>query len=160
MIKSPLLFFSMALDNTPQLNIGRLFLIDYESEGIIGRWMCTSGLGDHQHQEGYETQGGGCIPPNYQTTNVKLYWVHTRPVWQDLNGLKTNTYAIDPNEVRLRDGRKRSELLIHRSRFSAPQSGSLGCIVLPDTEFQDFERDFAEECGYLERVRMVVGYVF
>ncbi len=160
MIKNPLLFFSMALDETPQLNIGRLFLLDYESEGIVGRWVCSSGLGDYQDSLGYEKQGGGCIPPPYQTSNVIFYWVHTKPIWQDLGGIKGNTYLIDPNEVRLKGGQTRSELLIHRSRFSAPQSGSLGCIVLPDQEFTDFEKTFAEECSHLERVRMLVGYVF
>lgn len=160
MLENPMLFFSMALDETPQLNIGRLFLIDYEKEGIVGRWMASSGLGDYQNSVGYEKQSGGCIPPPYQTTNVKFYWVHTKPVWQSLNGIDTNTYYIDPEVVRLKNGGTRSELLIHRSRFSSPQSGSLGCIVLPEQEFSDFETTFAVECGHVDRVRMLVGYVF
>lgn len=156
----PLLFFAMQLDSTPQLNIGRLFLIDTRNEGFLGRWLATSGLGDYQDMSEWNKQGGGCIPPNYQTTNTKFYWVHTKPIWQDLNGLKTNTYAIDPLFVKTTEGIERSELLIHASRYANPQSGSLGCIVLPNNEFNDFEDKFKIYCSHLERVKLLVGYTF
>lgn len=160
MVKNPLLFFSMQLDDTPQLNIGRLFLIDLDKGGYIGRWMATSGLGNHQDQGDWSKQGGGVIPPNYKLQGCNFYRVATKPRWQDLNGIRTNTYEVRPVAVTTTDGVVRSELLIHRSRFSAPQSGSLGCIVLKDTEFEDFEKVFKASCSQLEEVRLLVGYTF
>lgn len=160
MVKNPLLFFSMQLDATPQLNIGRLFLIDLDKGGHIGRWMATSGLGNYQDQGDWSKQGGGVIPPNYKLKNTNFYRVSTKPVWQSLNGIDTNTYEIRPTNVTTTDGVERSELLIHRSRFSAPQSGSLGCIVMKDSEFEDFEKTFKASCSQVEEVRLLVGYTF
>ncbi|WP_225896519.1 hypothetical protein [Amazonocrinis nigriterrae] len=51
------LFFAMQLDSTPQLNRGRLFLID-DDKGIIGRWIATSGLGAYQEKGDWSKQGG------------------------------------------------------------------------------------------------------
>jgi hypothetical protein len=47
MLEQPFLVFSMQLDNTPELNRGRLVLWDWE-KGQIGRWVATSGLGQYQ----------------------------------------------------------------------------------------------------------------
>ena len=160
MVKNPLLFFCMELDNTPQLNIGRLFLMDLDQGGIVGRWMATSGLGDYQGEGDWSKQGGGVIPPNYRLKGTNFYRVATGPRWQNLNGIQGNTYEIRPVSVTTTDGVQRSELLIHRSRYSAPQSGSLGCIVLKDSEFSDFEKVFKASCSQLEEVRLLVGYTF
>ena len=161
MIESPLLFFTMELDETPKLNMGRLFLIDTSDRGIVGRWVASSGLGDYQGTTGWAKQGGGVIPPTYKLAKpVSFYSVATRPVWQDLNGIQTNTYKISPEVVTTTEGVQRSELLIHRSRFAHPMSGSLGCIVLPDTEFSNFEKVYKNECGHLEQIPLLVGYTF
>lgn len=161
MIENPLLMFTMQLDNTPALNMGRLFLIDSKNRGIVGRWVASSGLGNFQSEGGWSKQGGGVIPPTYKLSgNVTFYSVATKPVWQDLNGIETNTYKISPEMVTTSDGTQRSELLIHKSRFAAPMSGSLGCIVLPESEFADFEKIYQAECGTLGQVRLLVGYTF
>lgn len=159
-MNNPLLFFSMQLDSTPQLNIGRLFLMDLDKGGITNWWMATSGIGDWQDRGDWSHQGGGVIPPTYKLKGCNFYRVSTKPVWQSLGGIDTNTYAISPVAVVTQDGVERSELLIHRSRYSSPQSGSLGCIVLKDSEFKDFEKVFATTCGQLESVRLLVGYTF
>lgn len=157
-INDPLLFFSMQLDNSPSLNMGRLFLID-RSTGIIGRWIATSGLGDYQGVGGWCHQGGGCIPPNYKLQNVPFYKVRTEPIWQSLNGINTNTYEINPVTVSTDDGVDRGELLIHRSRFAEPMSGSLGCVVMPESEFEDFEKTYSG-CSHLDQVPLLVGYTY
>jgi hypothetical protein len=157
-ITKPFLFFSMQLDASPQLNMGRLFLID-EKLGFIGRWIATSGLGDYQDVGEWSKQGGGCIPPNYRLKGVPFYKVHTKPIYQSLGGINSNTYYIDPITVQTDDGIDRGELLIHKSRFALPMSGSLGCVVLPDSEFSDFEKTFFK-CSKFETVPLLVGYVF
>jgi hypothetical protein len=161
MIANPLLHFVMQLDNTPALNMGRLFLIDPDQRGMVGRWVATSGLGNYQGVGGWSRQGGGCIPPTYQLSgNLSFYSVSTVSIWQDMNGLQSNTYKISPELVTTREGTQRSELLIHHSRFSHPMSGSLGCIVLPEDEFSDFEKCFKSECGHLSQVKLLVGYTY
>ena len=161
MIENPILQFTMQLDNTPALNMGRLFLVDPDKRGIVGRWVATSGLGNYQNVNGWSRQGGGVIPPTYQlSSDVDFYMVSTKAVWQDLSGLQTNTYRISPELVTTKDGTQRSELLIHHSRFSRPMSGSLGCIVLPEDEFSDFEKTYKDECGHLSQVKLLVGYTY
>lgn len=159
MAQNPLLFFSMQLDGSPALNMGRLFLID-QAAGIVGRWIATSGVGGWQNVGNWSHQGGGCIPPNYKLKDVPFYKVSTNPVWQSLGGIDTNTYEIDPMTVSTDDGVERGELLIHRSRFASPMSGSLGCIVLPDSEFSDFETTYKKECSHLEQIPLLVGYTY
>lgn len=150
----------MQLDNTPNLNHGRLFLIDTEKRGIVGRWVATSGLGNDQNIGGWATQGGGVIPPNYKLRDVPIYKVSTQAIFQNMNGLETNTYLISPLTVTTTEGVSRSELLIHKSRYAEPMSGSLGCIVLPEYEFKDFENTYKAECGHLHEVQLLVGYTF
>lgn len=159
MAKNPLLMFCMELDNTPALNHGRLFLLDLDT-GFIGRWVATSGLGQWQDQGHWSKQRGGVIPPNYKLKSVPFYKAATKPVRQNLSGLETNTYLIEPIAVQTIDGVQRSELLIHKSRYALPLSGSLGCIVLPEGEFSDFEKTYQRECGHLDRVKLLVGYTF
>lgn len=153
-----MLFFSMELDSTPKLNMGRLFLLN--AGGFIGRWVATSGLGNYQGIGGWSRQGGGCIPPNYKLKSVPFYKCSTKPRWQNLNGLQTNTYEIEPITVTTSDGINRGELLIHKSRFASPMSGSLGCIVLPEEEFRDFEKTYAKHCGHLTQIPLLVGYTY
>jgi hypothetical protein len=160
MIKNPLLFFSMQLDDTPNLNHGRLFLMDPERKGIVGRWIATSGVGQDQGIGEWSKQRGGVIPPNYHLQGVPIYQVSTNPIWQSLDGINTNTYLIEPVTVTTTDGVKRSELLIHKSRHSNPVSASLGCIVLPQAEFTSFEAAYKEECSHLTQVPLLVGYTY
>ncbi len=159
-IQKPLLFFSMQLDSTPNLNHGRLFLIDPDKQGIVGRWIATSGVGQWQGIGDWSKQGGGVIPPNYHLQGVPIYQVSTKARWQSLGGIDTNTYEIHPITVKTKQGVNRSELLIHESRYALPMSGSLGCIVLPEPEFKDFEQAYKKECSHVERVSLLVGYTY
>ena len=152
--------FSMELDDTPKLNIGRLFLIDCQIPIIANWWQATSGLGEQQGIGEFNKQRGGCIPPNYQLEKNKPYQMKVKPRWQDLNGIKSSTYDLFPKAVKTKEGVQRSELLIHRTRSSMPISGSLGCIVLPENEFKDFEKTIEMKCSHLEYIPVLVGYTF
>ncbi|MDM9583099.1 hypothetical protein [Nostoc sp. GT001] len=158
MLKQPLLFFAMQLDETPQLNRGRLFLCDYE-KGIVGRWIATSGLGQYQGTGDWSKQGGGVIPPTYEMkTPIDFYKVATKPVdLKHVKGVEGNGYPITPFTVETKLGVKRSDLLIHKD---ANQPGSLGCIVLSTPEFADFERVFSAECSDFDSVKLLVGYTY
>jgi hypothetical protein len=72
-LKNPLLFFAMQLDDTSELNKGRLFLIDQDL-GIVGRWVATSGLGAYQGVGDYSKQGGGCLPPTYNLSEPIAFY--------------------------------------------------------------------------------------
>lgn len=135
-------------------------MIDPDKQGIIGRWIATSGVGQWQGIGDWSKQGGGVIPPNYKLQGIPIYKVSTKPRWQSLGGIDTNTYEIQPITVKTSDGVNRSELLIHESRYSLPMSGSLGCIVLPEVEFTDFEKTYKKECNHLSEVSLLVGYTF
>jgi hypothetical protein len=158
MLNQPFLFFAMQLDETPQLNRGRLFLCDYES-GIIQRWVATSGLGQYQGVKGWSKQGGGVIPPTYELSNaIAFYQVATKPVdLRHVKGVEGNGYPITPFEVTTKQGVNRSDLLIHRD---ANVPGSMGCVVLEGSEFQDFEKTYKANCSHLEKVKLLVGYTY
>lgn len=160
MIDKPMLFFCMELDDTPKLNIGRLFLIDRQIPIISNWWQATSGLGDMQGIGEFNKQRGGSIPPNYKLERNVPYQMKTKPRWQDLNGIKGNTFDLLPLAITTKEGVKRSELLVHKSRYATPISGSLGCIVLPEKEFSDFEKTIEMKCGHLDYIPLLVGYTF
>lgn len=155
------LFFAMQLDSTPQLNRGRIFLID-DSRGIIGRWIATSGVGSFQAAGDWSKQGGGVIPPLYEVESPPAFYkVATEPTdLRHKKGIEGNGYAISPFEIitKTKGGAvKRSDLLIHKDA-NAP--GSLGCIVLPPSEFEDFEKVFTREAKGLTEVKLSVGYTY
>lgn len=148
----------MPLDNTPQLNRGRLVLYDYDG-GHINRWVATSGVGAWQKIGGWSKQGGGVIPATYQCNpTFDNYWVDVNPVdLSHVKGVEGNGYCITPFAVRTKESVKRSNLLIHRD---ANDPGSLGCIVLPDDEFRDFEATFQKELIGHKRIKLWVQYDF
>jgi hypothetical protein len=158
LLDDPFLIFSMPLDNTPELNRGRLVLYDYQ-KGHIGRWMATSGLGQYQRIGGWSKQGGGCIPATYQCNpTFANYWVDAQPTdLSHVKGVEGDGFAITPFEVRTDKGVSRSDLLIHKD---ANHPGSLGCIVLPESEFADFEDVFKERCARHDKVKLWVQYDF
>jgi hypothetical protein len=158
MDKQPFLIFSMPLDNTPALNRGRLVLYDFNG-GHIARWVATSGVGTWQKIGGWSKQGGGVIPATYQCNpSFDNYWVDVNPVdLSDTKGVEGNGYCITPFAVRTKEGVKRSDLLIHRD---ANVPGSMGCIVLPDDEFADFEATFKHELVGHEKIKLWVQYDF
>jgi hypothetical protein len=152
------LFFAMQLDETPQLNRGRLFLIN-DDEGIVGRWVATSGLGSFQEAGDWSKQGGGVIPPLYEVKDPpEFYKVATKPVdLRHVKGVEGNGYPISPFQVVTKSGVTRSDLLIHKD---ANVPGSMGCIVLPPEEFTDFEKVFTQQAKGLSDVKLSVGYTY
>jgi hypothetical protein len=152
------LIFSMQLDNTPELNRGRLALYDFE-RGILGRWVATSGLGMYQKIGGWSKQGGGVCPAAYQCNpTFANHWVQTNPVdLSSVKGVEGNAYPITPFEVRTKEGVTRSDLLIHRD---ANVPGSMGCIVMNDDEFADFEKTFKLESAGIDKVKLWIQYDF
>jgi hypothetical protein len=158
MLNQPFLVFSMDLDNTPQLNRGRLLLMDFD-KGIIGRWVATSGLGMWQKIGGWNKQGGGVCPATYQCNpSFANYWVDVTPLdRKGVKGIDGDAYAITPFEVRTKDGVTRSDLMIHKD---ANVPGSMGCIVLDEEEFADFCRVFNLELIGHEKIKLWVVYQF
>ena len=158
MLKQPFFIFSMPLDNTPELNRGRLVLYDW-AKGHINRWVATSGVGTWQKIGGWSKQGGGVIPATYQCNpTFGNYSVDLTPLDRStVKGIEGNGYAITPFSVRTQEGVTRSDLMIHKDA-NAP--GSLGCIVLSPTEFSDFEKVIARELVGHDRVRLWVQYDF
>jgi hypothetical protein len=158
MEKMIFLIFSMQLDNTPELNRGRLVLYDYE-RGVLGRWIATSGLGQYQKIGGWSKQGGGVCPASYQCNpTFANHWVQVAPIdLSNVKGVEGEAYPITPFSVTTKEGVERSDLLIHRD---ANVPGSMGCIVLPSDEFADFCKVFKHECQGIEKVKMWIQYDF
>lgn len=152
------LIFSMQLDNTPELNRGRLVLYDYE-RGVLGRWVATSGLGMYQKIGGWSKQGGGVCPAAYQCNpTFANHWVQTDPLdLSSTKGVEGEAYPITPFEVTTKEGVKRSDLLIHRD---ANVPGSMGCIVMGDDEFADFEKVFKAQTAGIDKVKLWIQYDF
>jgi hypothetical protein len=155
-MKSFFFVFSMQLNNTPELNWGRLVLYSLE-DGHIGRWVATSGLGTHQKIGGWSKQRGGCIPAPYQCNpTFANYWVQVAPIdLSHIKGVEGDAYPITPFAVRTKEGVERSDLLIHRD---ANVPGSLGCIVMSDEEFDDFCKTIARELIGIEQIKLFIQY--
>lgn len=148
----------MPLDNTPELNRGRLVLYDW-NEGVIGRWVATSGVGMWQKIGGWSKQGGGVIPATYQCNpTFANYWVDVAPLDRSgVKGIDGDAYAITPFAVTTKQRVQRSDLMIHRD---ANVPGSMGCIVLSDDEYADFCEVFNRELIGHEQIKLWVQYDF
>jgi hypothetical protein len=158
MLERPFLVFSMPLDNTPQLNQGRIVLYDFD-RGHIGRWVATSGLGQYQKIGGWSKQGGGVCPAPYQCNpSFANYWMQVAPLdLSHVKGVEGNGYRLTPFAVRTKEGVERSDLLIHRD---ANVPGSMGCIVLPDDEFSSFEQTISKELTGHDQIKLWIQYDF
>jgi hypothetical protein len=158
MLRQPFLVFSMPLDNTPDLNRGRLVLYDWE-QGQIGRWVATTGLGMWQKIGGWSKQGGGVIPATYQCNpTFANYWAQVNPIdLSHVKGVEGDAYPITPFAVRTKDGIERSDLFVHRD---ANVPGSMGCIVMDDEEFKDFCQTFERELVGHEKIKLWIQYDF
>ena len=152
------LLFTMQLENADNISKGRLVLID-EQQGILGRWVATSGLPNDQEVGDWSKPQGGEIPPTYQLeSELPFYQVETKPVdLRSLKGVEGNAYPILPNQVITKDGVSRSDLMIHRD---ANVPGSLGCIVLEGVEeFADFETTLAKYAKE-DTIKLLVVYTY
>jgi hypothetical protein len=113
----------------------------------------------YQRIGGWSKQGGGVCPAPYQCNpSFANYWMQVAPLdLSHVKGVEGNGYPLTPFEVRTKEGVKRSDLLIHRD---ANVPGSMGCIVLPDDEFEDFERVMAREAIGHEKIKLFIQYDF
>jgi hypothetical protein len=121
--------------------------------------VATSGLGTYQKIGGWSKQGGGVCPAEYQCNpSFDNYWVQVAPVdLSHVKGVEGDGYPITPFAVRTKEGIKRSDLLIHKD---ANVPGSMGCIVLPEDEFEDFCKVVNEQLVGHEKVKLWVMYTF
>ena len=133
------LVFSGHYDRDPGLDEYIMALTD-EKEGQINEWTVTSSHINGQ-QEGDQHQRGGLIPPVHHVKNLKKYEVMLIPEdSRQVKGVEGNFYRILPYEIETKSGGKRSALGIHRD---ANLPGSMGCIVMNQFNFDDFEETMA-----------------
>jgi hypothetical protein len=134
------LIFAMQLDETQELNRGRLALISNQ-KGLLGRWVATSGLGAYQGVGDWDKKGGGVLPATYQLEkSIPFYEVATEPI--DLSGIpgvEGSGYCITPFDFTTQGGTDRGDVLIHADRR---YPGTLGCIGVKTSEYADFERTY------------------
>jgi len=152
----PFLVLSMQLDETNEINCGRLFLYDFNL-GHIGHWMATSGLGSLQKPKDWNYRNGGVLPPPHVCRpTFTAYQVQTRPRDStNIKGIEGNFYDILPKQITTQSGQVRGDFGIHKD---ANVPGTLGCIGLPAEEFKDFELVFLRYCSEHTEVKLWAQY--
>jgi hypothetical protein len=139
-----LFIFSSYVDQSEKINTGRLALNTKNKDNkwttpLI--WSALSSIGTKQYFESWNMQGG-LIPPQYRLIENKSYTVNLNPIsMPNVKGVQGNFYKIDPYLVVTDKKKKRGDFGIHRD---ANVLGSLGCIVMSDDRFEDFERNIKE----------------
>lgn len=134
-----LLVLSGHYDRDPGLDQYLLALLD-QDQGQVNEWLVTSSHVNGQ-QRGDQYRRGGLIPPAHHVQNLDKWLVNLSPEDSShVKGVEGNFYRILPYEVTTQQGTKRSALGIHRDA-NAP--GSLGCIVMNDYNWNDFEATMA-----------------
>lgn len=161
-VGTPLLFFSSQLDvnvTTPGYNRGRLLLVD--DIGHIGHWMFSTTIESRQKAKSWE-QTGGAITPNSELDGREWYTVPTKLIVQPNQPVKEGYLVLykGSNSWKAKNGVTRSEIMIHCDDNYTTSPGSLGCLVAVPGEWQDFKKVFAESCGHLQSVKMIVIYTF
>lgn len=127
--------FSMGYDCEKGLDYGLLTLNDL-SKGYIQKWRATTSTVNKQKRE-HQHVWGGMIPQNSET-ELKQYSVDLSPVYLPHNkGVKGNFYKILPYSLKTTQGATRGDLGIH---LDANVPGSLGCIVMNNYNFTEFEQ--------------------
>ena len=140
------LFFSSHFDRDRGLDQGRLSL-NHLINGTIDIWVASSSYQSKQYSESFHERGG-YLPPQYRIKNLKNYQVTTKPI--DLThtkGVRGNFYQILPYEVVTDKGGQRGDFGIH---LDADYPGSLGCIVMNQKRFSQFE----EHINYLRKLNL------
>lgn len=134
------LLFTSHFDRDQGLDYGRLSIRNW-SQGTTHIWKATSSYATKQYAESFHERGG-MLPPDYRVKNLPFYTINTQPVPLDhIKGVEGNFYQIFPFEVITDRGGKRSDFGIHKDA-NAP--GSLGCIVMSDDRFAQFEQAMLE----------------
>lgn len=128
--------FTGHYDRDRGLDWGRLRL-DSLSEGNIKIWIATSSISTKQGRESFH-QRGGLLPPDYRCKGKIKWSVSLNPIYLPVQGVEGNFYQISPFQVVTDRGGIRSDFGIHRD---ANSPGSLGCIVMSDDRFSQFETE-------------------
>jgi hypothetical protein len=129
------LVFNQHFDRDYGLDWGRLSLNQLNPDKTLKIWTATSSVANLQKPEDFH-QRGGIIPPHYRC-GIPCWTVKTAPIsMPTIKGVEGNFYKIDPHIVTTDKGAKRGDFGIHRD---ANVPGSMGCIVLSDDRFKDFE---------------------
>lgn len=150
--------FTMGLDTDGRLEDGRLVL---RSIGVSGGrtheiWVSTTSIASRQKPEDFH-QTGGPIPPEYRVPSLRSWEVETKPInLGHVKGVEGNFYKILPFTIRTDKGGVRGDFGIHRD---ANTPGSLGCIVMSDARFKDFESEMTRlySLGY-SKIPLFVTY--
>lgn len=128
------LSFTMQFNRDIGLDWGRISLNSL-TEGTKQIWLATASTSNKQEAEDFN-QKGGPIPPQYRC-GIKNWIVDLKPIpMLQTKGVEGNFYKINPHEVLTDKGTVRGDFGIHRD---ANVPGSLGCIVLTDDRFKNFE---------------------
>lgn len=131
------LIFSSHFDRDIGIDVGRLVL-HHLKFGHQKIWISYSSHASGQEREGFHKRGG-ILPPQYRVKDLPHWTVFTIPEDSShVKGVEGNFYRISPYEVVTDMGGVRSAFGIHRDA-NAP--GSLGCIVMSDDRFADFESE-------------------
>ena len=135
-----LLIYSQQFDRDPGLDYGRLSL-NHLKQGTVEIWRATSATKGKQKPESFHEKYS-LIPPQYRVPklmkNKKTWTVHTEPLPRPNNpGIEGNFYKITPYLVETDKGGKRGDFGIHKD---ANVPGSLGCIVMSEKRFVQFEQ--------------------
>ena len=130
----PFLMFTMKLEDTHNLEAGRLALIDY-TVGMNPEyiWKSSSGLPGHQSFADQSAVGRGELPPPYRTNNP-MYYVKTEKAYSDEIGIAGYYFFISPETINV-DGTDRSMLRVH---YDANVPGTAGCIGILSKDAFDF----------------------
>ena len=129
------LLFSAHFNRDNGLDYGRLS-INSSQQGTLLIWKATTSYATKQYRESFHERGG-MLPPQYRVRDLKYWFVNTTPIPLDnVKGVEGNFYQLSPFEVTTDRGGKRSDFGIHKD---ANHPGSLGCIVMSNDRFAQFE---------------------
>ena len=135
MVNDYFLIFNSHFDRNKGLDQGRLSLVSLYA-GTLDIWLAASSYSTKQYPESFHERGG-YLPSEYRVPGLKNWTVDTRPVdLTHVKGVAGNFYRIAPFEFKTDKGGKRSDFGIH---LDANVPGSLGCIVMNEKRFADFE---------------------
>ncbi len=131
------LLFTQHFDRDKGLDYGRLSL-NHLDKGTLTIWLATSSTKNKQYSESFHSRGA-LIPPQYRCHNLPNYTVQTKPIpLPHVPGVEGNFYKINPDFVTTDRGGQRGDFGIH---LDANHPGSLGCIVMSEDRFNQFESE-------------------
>lgn len=141
-------------DRDRGLDMGRLTL-NHLHQGNLRIWVASSSTANRQTYQ-KQFQRYGCLPANNVTITRKYHILTVPEDSRHVKGVEGNFYRIYPNEIITTRKTKRTACGIHKD---ANEPGSLGCIVMSDYRFRDFERAIAQLRKYkIGKIPLQVQY--